>query len=64
MDVNADVTYLNMNYFTNKPGNQIVSGQVEGKMSMSSINDLTLDVDANNLYFATATRNITFRMQN
>ncbi|OCA80026.1 hypothetical protein BBH99_17060 [Chryseobacterium contaminans] len=56
MDVNADVTQLNMNYFTNKPGSQIVSGQVEGKMSMSSINDLTLDVNANNLYFATATQ--------
>ncbi|MGE8554126.1 MAG: translocation/assembly module TamB [Chryseobacterium jejuense] len=56
MDVNADVTQLNMNYFTNKPGSQIVSGQVEGKMSMSSINDLTLDVSANNLYFATATQ--------
>ncbi len=56
MDVNADVSYLNMNYFTNKPGNQIVSGQVDGKMSMSSINDLTLDVNANNLHFATATQ--------
>ena len=56
MDVNADVTQLNMNYFTNKPGSQMVSGQVEGKMSMSSINDLTLDVNANNLYFATATQ--------
>ncbi|KXH79552.1 translocation/assembly module TamB domain-containing protein [Chryseobacterium kwangjuense] len=56
MNVNADVSHLNMNYFTNKPGSQIVSGQVEGKMSMSSINDLTLDVDANNLNFATATQ--------
>ncbi|AZB24930.1 translocation/assembly module TamB [Chryseobacterium bernardetii] len=59
MDVNADVTQLNMNYFTNKPGSQIVSGQVEGKMSMSSINDLTLDVSANNLYFASATQKYT-----
>ncbi|PQA96805.1 translocation/assembly module TamB [Chryseobacterium shigense] len=56
MNVNADVTSLNLNYFTNKPGSQIVSGQIEGKMSMSSINDLTLDVDANNLHFATATQ--------
>jgi hypothetical protein len=31
MDVNADVNYLNMNYFTNKPGNQIVSGKVKVK---------------------------------
>jgi len=56
MNVDADVNYLNMNYFTNKPGNQIVSGKVVGKMSMSSINDLTLDVEANSLNFATATQ--------
>ena len=56
MNVNADVGYLNMNYFTNKPGKQIVSGKVNGKMAMSSINDLTLDVEANNINFATATQ--------
>jgi hypothetical protein len=56
MNVDADVNYLNMNYFTNKPGNQIVSGKVNGKMAMSSINDLTLDVEANNINFATATQ--------
>uniref|UniRef100_UPI00263594EB translocation/assembly module TamB domain-containing protein n=1 Tax=uncultured Chryseobacterium sp. TaxID=259322 RepID=UPI00263594EB len=56
MNVNADVSHLNMNYFTNKPGNQIVSGQVEGKMSMSSLNDMNLDVVANNVSFATATQ--------
>jgi len=54
MDINADVDYLNMNYFTGKTGNQIVSGQVNGKMAMSSLNDLTLDVEANNINFATA----------
>ncbi|SIQ29105.1 hypothetical protein SAMN05880574_109102 [Chryseobacterium sp. RU37D] len=59
MNVDADVNYLNMNYFTNKPGNQIVSGKVSGKMAMSSINDLTLDVDANNINFATATQKYT-----
>lgn len=56
MNVNADVNYLNMNYFTNKPGNQIVSGKVNGKMAMSSINDLTLDVEASGINFATATQ--------
>jgi hypothetical protein len=56
MNVDADVNYLNMNYFTDKPGNQIVSGKVNGKMSMSSINDLTLDVEANNINFVTATQ--------
>lgn len=56
MNVNADVGYLNMNYFTDKPGKQIVSGKVNGKMAMSSINDLTLDVEANSISFATATQ--------
>ncbi|KMQ62874.1 hypothetical protein ACM39_17290 [Chryseobacterium sp. FH2] len=56
MNIDADVNYLNMNYFTDKPGNQIVSGKVVGKMAMSSINDLTLDVEANNINFATATQ--------
>lgn len=55
-DINADVSYLNMNYFTDKPGNQIVSGQVSGKMSMTDLNDLNLDVDANNINFATGTQ--------
>ncbi|WP_378104593.1 translocation/assembly module TamB domain-containing protein [Chryseobacterium sp. sg2396] len=57
MNVNADVNYLNMNYFTDKPGKQIVSGKVNGKMAMSSINDLTMDVEANGINFATATQN-------
>ncbi|MCW3161510.1 translocation/assembly module TamB domain-containing protein [Chryseobacterium oryctis] len=56
MNVDADVNHLNMNYFTNQPGNQIVSGKVNGKMSMSSINDLTLDVEANDVNFATPTQ--------
>ena len=56
MNVDADVNYLNMNYFTDKPGNQIVSGKVNGKMAMSSINDLTLDIEANGINFATATQ--------
>jgi hypothetical protein len=56
MNVNADVKYLNINYFTGKPGNQIVSGKVSGKMAMSSINDLTLDIEANAINFATATQ--------
>ncbi|MBW3523098.1 translocation/assembly module TamB domain-containing protein [Chryseobacterium sp. NKUCC03_KSP] len=53
-NVDADVTYLNMNYFTNKAGSQIVSGRVNGKMAMSTINDLNLDVEAFNVNFATA----------
>lgn len=55
-NIDANVTYLNMNYFTGKSGNQIVSGQVNGKMSMTNVNDLNLDVLANNINFATATQ--------
>lgn len=55
-NIDANVTYLNMNYFTDKPGSQIVSGQINGKMSMTNLNDLNLDVDANNINFATATQ--------
>lgn len=53
-NVDADVAYLNMNYFTDKAGSQIVSGRVNGKMAMSTLNDLNLDVEAFNVNFATA----------
>ncbi|ANF49773.1 hypothetical protein A0O34_04105 [Chryseobacterium glaciei] len=56
MNVDADVDHLNMNYFTDKPGSQIVSGKVVGKMAMTSISDLNLDVEASNINFATATQ--------
>ncbi len=44
-DVNANIQYLNINYFTGSNGNQIVSGVVDGKFAMSSLNDLNLDAD-------------------
>ena len=50
-DVNADVKYLNVNYFTEKPGNQIVTGNIVGKISMSDVNDLNLDADLKNFTF-------------
>ncbi|MCD1118446.1 translocation/assembly module TamB domain-containing protein [Chryseobacterium turcicum] len=53
-NVDADVAYLNMNYFTDKAGSQVVSGRVNGKMAMSTLNDLNLDVEAFNVNFATA----------
>jgi len=53
-NVDADVAYLNMNYFTDKAGSQIVSGRVNGKMAMSTLNDLNLDVEAFDVNFATA----------
>ena len=50
-DVKADVKYLNVNYFTEKPGNQIVTGNIVGKISMSDVNDLNLDADLKNFTF-------------
>lgn len=55
-DVVADVKYLNINYFTGAKGNQIVSGLVDGKISMTNINDLNLDADLKNVNFANATQ--------
>ncbi|WP_312078211.1 translocation/assembly module TamB [Chryseobacterium sp.] len=53
-DVNADISSLNLNYFTGQTGKQIVSGKINGKMAMSDINDLGLDVSVDNVNFATA----------
>ncbi|KEY19009.1 translocation/assembly module TamB domain-containing protein [Kaistella antarctica] len=53
-DVNANVDYLNINYFTGAKGTQAVSGIVDGKISMTNLNDLTLNADLQNVNFATA----------
>lgn len=51
-DIEADVTYLNVNYFTGQSGTQIVSGKAIGKMAMTNINDAFLNVDVANINFA------------
>ena len=51
-DVKANVDYLNINYFTGAKGTQAVSGIVDGKISMTNINDLTLNADLQNVNFA------------
>lgn len=53
-DVNADISSLNLNYFTGQAGKQIVSGKINGKMAMSDLNDLGLDVNVDNVHFANA----------
>lgn len=55
-DVVADVQHLNINYFTGGKGSQIVSGWVDGKISMTNINDLNLDAELRNISFANATK--------
>jgi hypothetical protein len=54
-DVIAEVKHLNINYFTGGKGTQIVSGLVDGKISMTNINDLNLDADLRNVNFTNAT---------
>lgn len=51
-DVDADINSLNLNYFTGQAGKQIVSGKINGKMAMSDLNDLGLDVSVDNVHFA------------
>ena len=55
-DVVADVRHLNLNYFTGGKGTQIVSGLVDGKISMTNLNDLNLDADLRNINFTNATQ--------
>lgn len=50
-DISADVKYLNINYFTGGKGNQIATGDVEGKIAMTNVNDLNLDADLQNVTF-------------
>ena len=53
-DIDADINSLNLNYFTGQAGRQIVSGKINGKLAMSDLNDLGLDVSVDNVYFANA----------
>ncbi|MDR2204962.1 MAG: translocation/assembly module TamB [Flavobacteriaceae bacterium] len=55
-DVKADVNYLNISYFTNQKEKQTFSGKVEGKMAMSDLNDMDLDVELNNAVFTNASK--------
>lgn len=50
-DIVADIKHLNINYFTGGSGNQIVSGLVDGKISMTDLNDLNLDANLKNVTF-------------
>lgn len=58
-DVVADIRHLNINYFTGQPGHQIVSGIVDGKISMSNLNDLDLNANFKNISMAIGGRTFT-----
>lgn len=51
-DLYADIQKLNLNYFTGKAGQQYLSGIIDGKISMSSLNDLDLNTNIKDLNFA------------
>ncbi len=57
-DVRADVAYLNLNYFSGAAGTQAVSGLVDGKISMTNLNDLMVDADLQNVHFAAGGKKI------
>ena len=50
-DVIADIKHLNINYFSGQPGNQIISGVIDGKISMTDLNDLNVDANMQGLAF-------------
>ena len=50
-NVLADIKRLNINYFTGKPGNQLVSGIINGKISGSNLNDLDVNTNIKGLTF-------------
>ncbi|SFH97137.1 translocation/assembly module TamB domain-containing protein [Halpernia frigidisoli] len=53
-DFLADVSSLNLNYFSNSPSLQNFSGKINAKIAMTSLNDLILDANLQNVDFSTA----------
>ena len=51
-NIDADIKHLQMNYFTGAKEKQVVNGHVEGKISMTHLNDLNLDAELKNINFA------------
>lgn len=50
-DINAAIERLNLSFFTGASSPQIISGNIVGKISMSSLNDLQLNADVSALRF-------------
>lgn len=55
-DVVADISNLNLSYFTNGKEYQNISGVIDAKISMTNLNDLILDANLKNVDFATSTQ--------
>lgn len=55
-DIKADVEALNISYFTGDQGKQSFTGSVEGKIAMSTLNDMNLDLHLNKVAFNNGTQ--------
>ena len=55
-NVLADISSLNLSYFTNGNDVQNLSGIIDAKISMTNLNDLILDANLKNVDFATSTQ--------
>ncbi len=56
-DINADISHLNINYFTGQSGSQVFSGKLDGNMAMTNLNDMNLDVQMRQVNFTNGTQN-------
>src|SRR5690606_39354236 len=52
-DVAANIRHLNLTYFTGGKGTQNISGNLKGNLSMTDLNDMTLDANLNGVSFST-----------
>lgn len=57
MDIKANVDYLNIAYLTGQKTRQNFSGSVEGKIAMSNVNDMNLDVNLNQVKLSNGNQN-------
>ncbi|WP_417429453.1 translocation/assembly module TamB domain-containing protein [Halpernia sp.] len=55
-NVLADISHLNISYFTGGKEIQNLSGIIDAKVSMTNLNDLILDANLKNVNFATSTQ--------
>ena len=55
-DVNTDIQYLNINYFSGEKGTQILKGKIDGKVAMSNLNDMNLDASVQQLELISGTQ--------
>lgn len=57
-DIKANIQKFNPSYFSNKLEHQSLSGDFNGKISMSNLNDLAIDTQINNIKFHSSSQNI------